>query len=156
MRFWSSNVINFPAWQTDFSFGTQPQGTGDMKISNCHVYGLADMTVPVQCMVPICIWERRSLPHNCTQLLRSCWGRMCLITDGYYSGYTTNSNFWLLGQYIIISTLQGVNLCEEKYKLCENKMRIANNLLIIEKILQISELCRPDSHCLPTKHGLKC
>ena len=47
MRFWSSNVINFPAWQTDFSFGTQPQGTGDMKISNCHVYGLADMTVPV-------------------------------------------------------------------------------------------------------------
>ena len=45
--FWSSNVINFPAWQTDFSFGTQPQGTGDMKISNCHVYGLADMTVPV-------------------------------------------------------------------------------------------------------------
>ena len=41
----------------------------------------------------LCIWERRSLPHNCTQLLRSCWGRMCLITDGYYSGYTTNSNF---------------------------------------------------------------
>ena len=42
-----SKVTNFSAWQTDFSFGTQPQGTGDIKISNCHVYGLADMTVPV-------------------------------------------------------------------------------------------------------------
>ena len=60
--FWSSNVINFlPAWQTDFSFESQHQGIGDIKISNCHVYGMADMTV---CMVPD-IWERRSLLHNC-------------------------------------------------------------------------------------------
>ena len=32
-------------------------------------------------------------------------------------------------QYIIISTLQGVSLCEERYWLCENKIRIENNLL---------------------------
>ena len=39
----SSNVSQILALE----FGAQLQGIGDMKISNCHVYGLADMTVPV-------------------------------------------------------------------------------------------------------------
>ena len=89
----SSNVINFlPAWQTDFSFESQHQGIGDIKISNCHVYGMADMTV---CMVPD-IWERRGLVHNCTQLLRSCWRRMCLwllmVITRDIQHFTTHSN----------------------------------------------------------------
>ena len=87
--FWSSNVINFlPAWQTDFSFESQHQGIGDIKISNCHVYGMADMSLHGT-------WyfrkERsRAQLHTVTEELLE--KDVSMITDGYYSGYTTLYN----------------------------------------------------------------
>ena len=45
------------------------------------------------------------------------------------SHWNHGSVFWGNTQYIIISTLQGVSLCEERYWLCEIKIWIENNLL---------------------------
>ena len=152
MRFWSSNVINFPAWQTDFSFGTQPQGTGDMKISNCHVYGLADMTVPVHGTY---VFEKGEVSRTTAHSYWGAAGEGCvwllMVITRDIQHFTTHSNlesgllvnclrdqlshwnhgsdFWGNTQYIIISTLQGVSLCEERYWFCENEIRIENNLL---------------------------